>query len=188
MRMKEDHIKNGKLRPGYNIQISTSNKYIVNYTVHPNPIDTRTLPEHLEQYGSSVGKVLKSMTADAGYGSEENYDLLADKDIEAYVKYNMFDKGQKGSYGNKKPFSVDRLHYNSEQDCYICPMGQPMNSIGTFRQKTSTGFEQQVKKYQAKNCSSCPLNGACHKAKGNRIIQVNDRLEGYKAEAHDLIK
>lgn len=187
MRMKEDHMKNGQLRPGYNIQISTSNQYIVNYTVHPNPTDTGTLQEHLQQHESSFGKVLKSMTADAGYGSEENYALLADKDIEAYVKYNMFDKGQKGNYRNKKPFSVDRLHYNRERDCYICPMGQPMDCIGTFRQKTGTGFEQQVKKYQAKNCSSCPLNGACHKAKGNRIIQVNDRLEGYRARAHDLL-
>src|SRR5665647_3399589 len=32
MRMKEDHMKNGQLKPGYNVQISTSNQFIVNYT------------------------------------------------------------------------------------------------------------------------------------------------------------
>ena len=36
MRMKEDHMKNGQLKPGYNVQISTSNQFIVNYTIHAN--------------------------------------------------------------------------------------------------------------------------------------------------------
>lgn len=34
MRMKEDHMLNGQLKPGYNIQISPSNQFIVNYTIH----------------------------------------------------------------------------------------------------------------------------------------------------------
>ena len=34
--------------------------------------------------------------------------------------------------------------------------------------KTSTGFVQILKRYQAKNCVTCPLNGASHKAQGNR--------------------
>lgn len=180
MRMKEDHMKNGQLKPGYNIQISTSNQYIVNYTIHPNPTDTRTLAGHLAQHEASFGKTPKTLTADAGYGSEENHALLEGKDIEGYVKYGMFDKEQKKSYVDKKPFSVDKLHYNSQQDCYMCPMGQEMHCIGTFIQKSSTGFLQEIKKYQAKNCNNCPLNGSCHKSQGNRIIQVNEQLEVYR--------
>ena len=42
MRMKEDHMRNGQLKPGYNVQISTSNQFIVNYTIHHNPTDTTT--------------------------------------------------------------------------------------------------------------------------------------------------
>lgn len=33
MRMKEDHMKNGRLKPGYNVQISTNNQYILSYSV-----------------------------------------------------------------------------------------------------------------------------------------------------------
>ncbi len=33
MRMKEDHMLNGQLKAGYNLQISTSNQYIVHYSV-----------------------------------------------------------------------------------------------------------------------------------------------------------
>ncbi|MGJ1484344.1 transposase, partial [Sphingobacterium multivorum] len=52
---------------------------------------------------------------------------------------------------------------------------------------TSTGFEQKIKRYQAKNCTNCPLNGACHKSQGNRIIQINEQLEAYKDRAYGLL-
>ena len=48
MRIKEDHMPNGPLKPGYNVQISTENQIIVNYTLHQNPTDTKTLQPHLE--------------------------------------------------------------------------------------------------------------------------------------------
>ena len=187
MRMKEDHMQNGQLKPGYNVQISTSNQFIVNYTIHPNPTDTTTLKEHIEQHQASFGKTLKTITADAGYGSEENYEIMEAGQIEAYVKYGMFDKEQSETHNKKKPFAQDRLFYNREQDCYICPMGQKMNYIGDSKRKTSTGFEQTSKRYQAKNCATCPLNGTCHKSQGNRIIEVNTNLVRHKAKAYQLL-
>jgi len=187
MRMKEDHMQNGQLKPAYNVQISTSNQFIVNYTIHPNPTDTTTLKAHLEQHEASFGKTLKTITADAGYGSEENYELLEADEIEAYVKYGMFDKEQNQTHLNKKPFAQDRLFYNQAQDCYICPMGQKMHYIGDSKRKTSTGFEQTSKRYQAMNCATCPLNGACHKSQGNRIIEVNENLKRHKEKAYLLL-
>lgn len=187
MRMKEDHMLNGQLKPAYNVQISTSNQYIVNYTLHPNPTDTRTLKEHIEQHEKSFGKVLESVTADAGYGSAENYDLLETKSIKAFVKYNMFDKQQNGNYNKKTSFSSEQLHYNKEKDVFYCPMGQEMNFIGFSKRKTSTGYEQTLKKYQAKNCSTCPLNGVCHKSKGNRTIEINHSLKEHKKKVHQLL-
>ena len=187
MRMKEDHMQNGQLKPGYNVQISTSNQFIVNYTIHPNPTDTTTLKEHIEQHQASFGKTLKTITADAGYGSEENYEIMEAGQIEAYVKYGMFDKEQSETHNKKKPFAQDRLFYNREQDCYICPMGQKMNYTGDSKRKTSTGFEQTSKRYQAKNCATCPLNGTCHKSQGNRIIEVNTNLVRHKAKAYQLL-
>lgn len=187
MRMKEDHMKNGQLKPGYNVQISTSNQYIVNYTIHPNPTDTTTLGAHLAQHEASFGKAPKVVTADAGYGSEENYSLLEQKEVTAFVKYGMFDKQQHENHNSKFPFASDKLFYNREKDCYICPMGQQMGFIGNYIRKTSTGFEQNVKRYQAKNCGKCPLNGACHKSKGNRIIEINENLKRQKQKAFELL-
>jgi transposase len=187
MRMKDDHMKNGQLKPGYNVQISTSNQFIVNYTIHANATDTTTLPEHLAQHETSFGKVLKVVTADAGYGSEENYMLLEQKEVTAFVKYGMFDNEQHESHNNKYPFAANKLFYNPQEDCYICPMGQHMRFIGTYIKETTTGFEQTIKRYQAQNCANCPLNGACHKSKGNRIIDINENLNRLKQKAFLLL-
>jgi hypothetical protein len=34
MRMKEDHMRNGQLKPGYNVQIGTENQFIVGFSLH----------------------------------------------------------------------------------------------------------------------------------------------------------
>ena len=47
MRMKDDHMQNGQLKPGYNVQISTNTQYIVNYTAAQTTADTTTLKDHL---------------------------------------------------------------------------------------------------------------------------------------------
>lgn len=187
MRMKEDHMKNGQLKPGYNVQISTSNQFIVNYTIHSNPSDTNTLNAHLTQHEASFGKAPGVLVADAGYGSEENYTLLEQKETIAFVKYGMFDKQQNENHNSKHPFSADKLFYNPQKDCYICPMGQPMSFIGASKRRTSTGFEQTVKRYQAASCANCPLNGSCHKSQGNRIIEINEDLNRLKRKAHKLL-
>lgn len=187
MRMKEDHMLNGQLKPGYNVQISSSNQFIVNYTIHHNPTDTTTLKAHLEQHQNSFGQAPKVLTADAGYGSEENYSLLEAKQITGYVKYNSFDKGQNETYVNKFPFAAEKLFYNDQQDVYICPIGQQMHYIGDTTGKTSTGFTQTYRRYQAKNCNNCPLTGTCHKSKGNRIIDINVNLRRQKQRAHELL-
>ncbi len=81
MRMKEDHMKNGQLKPAYNPQISTENQFITNVTIHQTPNDTTTLKSHLEEFEKMYQKQSKTVVADAGYGSEENYEMLENKDI-----------------------------------------------------------------------------------------------------------
>jgi hypothetical protein len=66
-------------------------------------------------------------------------------------------------------------------------MGQIMDYIGDITRKTSTGFEQKLKRYQAKNCATCPLNGTCHKLQGNRIIEINENLQRHKTIAYELL-
>lgn len=48
MRMKEDHMNNGQLKPGYNIQMATENQFVLFYTIHQRPTDTRCFKLHIE--------------------------------------------------------------------------------------------------------------------------------------------
>lgn len=188
MRMKEDHMQNGQLKPSYNVQASTNNQFVVNYTIHQNTTDTNTLIAHLEDYKESYNTIPVIATADAGYGSEENYAYLEQNNIAAYVKYGEFDREQNETIQSKKPFIANKLFYNEAQDCYVCPIGQKMFNIGTHTQTTSTGFKQTITNYQAQNCNTCPLNGVCHKSKGNRIISINHNLNKHKQTAKENLQ
>jgi hypothetical protein len=192
MRMKEDHMQNGQLKPAYNTQISTENQIIVHYTTHQNPTDTKTLKPHLadfeQTYGEEIFNELETITADAGYGSEENYDALEDKGITAYIKYNTFDKEQDKNYQKKhKTFSKENLYYNQEEDYYVCPIGQKMHKTHQSQKNTEAGYEQNLSHYQAQNCQGCPLRSQCFKAKGNRSIERNHNLERHKQKTRELL-
>ncbi|MFV0572464.1 MAG: transposase, partial [Xanthomarina gelatinilytica] len=65
--------------------------------------------------------------------------------------------------------------------------GQVLTNIGSYKRKTKTGFEQTITRYQAQNCSGCPLRSLCHKAKHNRIIERNYNLIRLKAQAKALL-
>jgi transposase len=187
MRMKEDHMLNGQLKPGYNVQISTNDQIITHYSIHQNPTDTKTLKPHLESFEEEYGLLPKEITADAGYGSEENYEYLDQHHVEAYVKYSYFDKEQRGKEKAKPPFHTDNLYYNPSENCYYCPMGQKMTFIGTKTETTEAGYQKTVSRYRAQNCNGCPLKGACHKSKNNRMIEVSHRLNELKSRAKERL-
>ena len=186
MRLKDDHMQNGQLKPAYNVQISTENQFITHASIHQKPSDTTTLRPHLDGFEAAYQTQSKEVVADAGYGSEENYVMLKNKDIIGYVKYNYFHKEQKKSL-QKDPFLVQNLFYNSVEDFYVCPMGQRMENVGIGKRISSNGYESQITHYQAINCNGCPLRGQCHKAAYNRKIDVNHRLNHLKYEAKELL-
>ncbi len=186
MRLKEDRMLNGQLKPAYNVQISTENQFVTEASIHQKPNDTSTLESHLNRFEKSYGKQSKEVVADSGYGSEENYEILETKNIIPYVKYNYFHKEQTRRFRNN-PFLPSNLFYNKAEDFYICPMGQKMLNVGSKVRYSSNNYISQVSYYQTLNCTGCPLRSQCYKAKGNRKIEINHRLNELKSKARDLL-
>lgn len=185
MRMKDDHMQNGQLKPAYNVQIGTENQFITHYGFFHNPTDTRTLKPFLTNWQLNYGDILKTITADAGYGSEENYDFLEDNKIQAFVKYNYFHKEQTRSF-KQNISKVENLYYNEKQDYFVCPMGQHMTRQRTFTKTNESGYTSETAVYRAQNCSNCPLRGACYKAKEEqREIEINHNLRRHKQIARE---
>ena len=186
MRMKEDAMLNGQLKPGYNVQISTENQFITNFGIYQRPADTLTMISYLESFRNRYGMQSEEIVADSGYGSEENYEYMFRNGMTPYVKYNMFHVEQRRAYRNN-PFRVSNLFYNPDDDFYVCPMGQKMKFIRQEKRYTASGYQQTVSVYRASRCQGCPLRGQCHKSKRDRQIEVNHTLDDYKARARELL-
>ena len=186
MRMKEDAMLNGQLKPGYNVQISTENQFITNYGIYQRPTDTGTLIDYLESFKERYGIKSKEVVADAGYGSEQNYNYMLENEMVPYVKYNYFHKEQKRKQRNN-PYLQQNLIYDKEQDVFICPNNKTLIHTDTYTRTTELGYESKVDKYECEDCSDCPLKSECTKARGNREIEVNHTLNEYKRQVRELL-
>jgi hypothetical protein len=141
----------------------------------------------LNSFSSRYGRFAKEACADSGYGSEENYSFMETNGIEAYVKYNYFHKEQKRPFRND-PFRIENLHYNAEDDYYVCPMGQHMTRVGTRHDKSGSGYVAELAIYRAQRCQGCPLQGSCYKGEyPTREIRANHRLNEYKRRARERL-
>ena len=186
MRMKEDAMNNGQTKPGYNVQISTERQFITHYTMSWRPTDWGTFINHMDTFERRYGRHSAEVVADSGYGSEENYEYLEMNGIDGYVKYTLFHTELKRKT-LKNPFLPEHLHYNAEEDYFVCPMGQHMTYVGDKVRTSDLGYKSFSKLYRARNCEGCPLRGMCFKGKGNRTIDVNVRSRQYRDHAKELL-
>lgn len=188
MRMKEDHMKNGQLKPGYNIQIGTENQFILGYSIHQSPGDSLTLPVHMENLKKNLGHYPKRIIADSGYGSEENYQWCEDHGIEKYIKFSYFHREQKRKF-KKQIHMKENWDYRATDDTYRCPKGRRFQHEETRISKTGSGFPSTEKRYTGPGCHRCSLRSRCCKYGGKeRILTVRPNLERHKAEVRKLLK
>ncbi|WP_339230226.1 IS1182 family transposase [Aeribacillus sp. FSL K6-2833] len=191
MRMKEDHMKNGQLKPGYNVQMGTENQFILFYTIHQRPTDTRCFIPHMEKLASSSLPMPKTVIADAGYGSEENYVYAVGDEkeprFEFLIPYGSYVKEQTRTY-KKDIKNAKNWTYCEEEDCFICPNGRRVTFKKYQNKKNPSGYEQSFKIYECEDCTDCPLKAKCTKAKGNRQVHWNPIFEEMKAKAKTALE
>lgn len=185
MRTKENHMINSQLKPCYNIQVGTENNFVIGYDVFPNPTDTRTLIPHLENVEHRLGVRFKTVIADAGYGSEENYAYLEDKGITGAIKYAMYEKETKRSF-KKQTFNAENWEYDPEQMRYTCPWEKPVSYKNTVTKKNASGYEQTYNVYQCDDCEGCPFRQSCAKSEYGKIVQRNENWISQKTKVKQL--
>ena len=100
MRMKEDHMLNGQLKPAYNLQHGVDSEYITWLTVNPDPTDTKTLIPFLKDMENHLGFKYADIVADAGYESEENYLFIEENGQTAFIKPNNYEISKKRKFRN----------------------------------------------------------------------------------------
>jgi transposase len=182
MRMKDDYMKNGQLKPSYNLQMGTEGQFVVGFSVHQRPGDPGCLVPHLQGIKEKLRRLPKKIIADSGYGSEENYAYLHQEQVGNYVKYNTFGKEQRPRY-RPNPFAADQMQYDPQKDELICPAGKRLTYQYSFHPKTDNGYRGERRCYEAEDCSGCPLKEQCTKAKGNRRVNMAFQLQAWRQQA-----
>lgn len=187
MRMKEDHMQNGQLKAGYNVQNGTENQFVIHSSVHQRPGGTGCMKPHLEALREKLGHPPGNIVADAGYGSEENYKHLEEAGARAFVKCAWFHKEQRLSF-KKDPTRIANWTYDEASDEYTCAGGRKLAFLYERKQTSDMGYEAKVRVYGCSDCEGCLHAAKCVKAEEaeNRRAYVNPRLVGYRSKASEL--
>lgn len=164
MRMKEDAMRNGQLKAGYNVQHGVDSEYIVWLTVSPNPTDTPTLIPFLKSMEEHLKFKYEKIVADAGYESEENYVYLEGNGQLSFIKPANYEISKTRKYQNDIG-RIENMEYYKEEDYYLCKNNKKLTVSGVVNRKSATGYVSQKTLYRCEDCSGCPYKGSC--IKGN---------------------
>ena len=186
MHMKDDHMRNAQLKPGYNVQIAVNSEYIVSIGIFSDRNDLGTLKPMLENMKQYLGRRFKNIVADSGYESEENYVYLISNEMTPFIKPQTYEKWKKKSF--KKDISKrENMQYDDINDQYTCHNGRILKKIGTTTKTSKTGYQSIVTNYQCEDCSDCVHKPKCTKAKGNKHLQVSKNFIVNREISYDNI-
>ncbi|HBC4451788.1 TPA: transposase [Staphylococcus aureus] len=189
MRMKEDHMKNGQLKPGYNLQIATNSQFVLSYDLFQNPTDTRTLIPFLTMIQNTFGYLPEYIVADAGYGSEQNYmAIIDDFNKTPLITYGMFIKDKTRKF-KSDIFNTQNWKYDELNDEFICPNNKRIGFKRYANRNDRYGFKRDFKLYECDDCSACSLRQQCMKpnSKSNKKIMKNYNWEYFKAQINQKL-
>ena len=189
MRMKEDAMLNGQLKPAYNIQHGVDSEYITWIDISPHPTDTRTLIPFLKDMENHLGFKYSEVVADAGYESEENYLFIEENGQTAYIKPQNYEISKTRKY--KKDISRrENMEYHADRDSYICLNGRELTVTNERRSKTTSGYVSVKTYYRSPDCTGCPYKTECIKGnncktpmeKRNKVLMVSKTMSQKRAE------
>jgi transposase len=171
MRMKEDHMKNGQLKPGYNVTLAVDSEYIVGAMLSSERSDSQTfipMMEKLKHRGYT------KPVADAGYESEENYTYCEENGQTAFIKpmnhENMKTKKYKTDIGKR-----ENMPYEAESDSYICKAGKKIQASYEKKTKSTAGYPIVTTVYSCTECEGCPHKEKCIKGTSKKPLEERSK-------------
>lgn len=164
MRMKEDAMKNGQLKPAYNVQHGVDSEYITWLTVGPQPTDTTTLIPFIKNMEENLNFKYLKIVADAGYESEENYSFIEDNNQIAFIKPANYEISKTRKYKNDIG-KIENMQYIQAEDFYICQNNKKLKVNSVKFRKSKTGYVSEKTIYICEDCSNCSYKTSC--IKGN---------------------
>ena len=174
MHMKDDHMRNAQLKPGYNVQFGVEGEYITGVQVSSERNDQLTLIPLLENMKNHEIEY-EDVTADAGYESEENYTYFEACEKDCYIKPQNYERSKTKKFKSNMALR-ENMAYDPERDEYTCQAGQKLRARHVGIRKNKNGYESEITYYECDDCSGCPHKKNCTRAKGNRQLRVSKKF------------
>ena len=163
MRMKEDHMRNGQLKPAYNVQIAVNSEYITGIDLFSNRTDVGTFIPFMHKLEMNHQKRYEEITADAGYESLENYLYLEANGQMSFIKPSNYEAQKTRKYRSQIG-RIENMTYDKTEDCFICAEGRKLQ-----RRRTETEMKNGIPVtkswYLCENCAHCPQREKCCRKK-----------------------
>jgi transposase len=187
MHMKEDHMRNSQLKPGYNMQIGVENGYVVGLDISEERSDVYTLIPMLKRLEKNFPHDrFLNIVCDAGYESEENYHYLANNNYISYLKPANYEKQKTKSF-KQWVGRVENMTYDKEHDEYICAKGRRLKPVlCKIDTRRRSKFERKLTIYECENCNRCGFK-KCKKSEGNKRMSVSKEFVSHREESFSNI-
>ena len=186
MHMKDDHMRNAQLKPGYNVQIAVDSEYIVATDIFQDRNDVWTLVPFLKTMEERLNYRYPSITADSGYESEEGYSYLREQGQIPYIKPQTYEKWKKRSF--KQDISKrENMEYDEANDEYICHNRKRLRPIFIRKQKSKSGYVSDVTVYECENCTDCPCREKCTRSQKHKRLYVSKSFIEKRQESYENI-
>ena len=195
MRMKEDAMLNGQLKPAYNLQHGVDSEYITWLDISPPSYRYEDLDPIPERYGVVSFRLnIRKSWQMQGYESEENYLFLEENGQLAYIKPQNYEISKTRKYRQDIGW-MENMTYDEKADCYYCKNGQVLTVQYEKREKTASGYRRTVTVYGSNGCSGCPFKTDC--IKGNncktpmedrqKVLYVSKKMKEKRQETLERI-
>ena len=99
---------------------------------------------------------VQRIVVDSGYESEENYNYVdGSEQLSLFVKPSDHEQKKKRKYKNDIG-RRENMAYDVEKDEYTCAQGKKLQAVGVKKQKSDTGYVQEMTVYECTDCKGCP--------------------------------
>jgi hypothetical protein len=134
----------------------------------------------VEQHERNTGQMVKTVVADAQYGTNENFASCQERKIRSHMK--DFRSTQTNDAAKRGIFKQRDFHYDPETQTYVCPAGERLKPT----RRVDRGF--QIYQSNRNVCQHCPLRTQCMKSKRQiRTLKrhvAHDAIERARLESH----
>ena len=134
----------------------------------------------MKQFNKIYGFYPKYPTADAGYGSYNNYIYCEEKGMEKYMKFPMFKKETTDKKYSEDPFRAVNFKIDNE-GTIRCPNKKAFK-FAYRKEVRGNKYGRQEEFYICEDCSGCPYAEKCKKTSENCTIKINQELTSIHKE------